>query len=129
MRFQRGSGDFRRYRSRFGLTESDEIDLHFGKRDRTKKTYAEAMEEVLQLVVAKLKQAQLDGRSHLMIIHGRSTSRRGKTTARSQVRNFMRSKHATPLIDRKECIQHEVVFVAKLKASPCPGAAASSGPP
>ena len=78
-------------------------------------SYAEAMAGVLQLVIAKLKQAQLNGRSHVMIIHGKSTSRRGKTTARSQVRNFMRSKDATPLIDRKQCIQHDTVFVARLK--------------
>lgn len=115
MRFQRAYGDWRQYRSRFGLTELDEIDLHFGKRDRTQMTYAEAMAGVLELVTAKLKQAQLNGRSHVLIIHGKSTSRRGKTTARSQVRNFMRSKHATPLIDRKECIQHDTVFVVRLK--------------
>jgi hypothetical protein len=115
MRFQRGFGDWRRYRSEFGLTEPDEIDLHFGKRDRAQMSYAEAMAGVLQLVIAKLNEARLNGRPHVMIIHGRSTSRRGKTTARSQVRNFMRSKDATPLIDRKGCIQHDTVFVARLK--------------
>lgn len=115
MRFQRGYGAWRQYRSQFGLTELDEIDLHFGKRDRTRLSFAEAMAEVVDLVKARLEQARLNGRSHVMIIHGRSTSRRGKTTARSQVRNFMRSKHATPLIDRKGCIQHDTVFVAKLR--------------
>lgn len=115
MRFQRGYGAWRQYRSQFGLTELDEIDLHFGKRDRTRLSFAEAMAEVVDLVKARLEQARLNGRSHVMIIHGRSTSRRGKTTARLQVRNFMRSKHATPLIDRKGCIQHDTVFVAKLR--------------
>jgi hypothetical protein len=120
VRFQRGFGDWRRHRSEFGLTELDEIDLHFGKRDRTQMSYAEAMAGVLELVIAKLRDAQLNGRSHVMIIHGKSTSRRGKTTARSQVRNFMRSKHATPLIDRKGCIQHDTVFVAKLREPQTP---------
>jgi hypothetical protein len=115
VRFQRDFGDWRRYRSEFGLTELDEIDLHFGKRDRTRMSYSEAMAGTLNLVIAKLREAQLNGRSHVLIIHGKSTSRRGKTTARSQVRNFMRSKHATPLIDRKECIQHDSVFLARLK--------------
>jgi hypothetical protein len=115
MMFQRRYGDWRQYRSEFGLTELDEIDLHFGKRDRTQMSYAEAMAGTLNLVIAKLREAQLNGRSHVMIIHGKSTSRRGKTTARSQVRNFMRSKHATPLIDRKACIQHDTVFVVKLR--------------
>jgi hypothetical protein len=115
MRFQRGFGDWRQYRSQFGLTEFDEIDLHFGERDRSRFSYAEVMAGVVNIVVAKLKEARLNGRSHVMIIHGSSTSRRGKTTARSQVRGFMRSKDATPLIDRKGCIQHNAVFVAKLK--------------
>ena len=101
----------------FGLTEADEIDLHFGKRDPTQMSYRAAMAEVTNLVIAKLREAQLDGRSHVLIIHGSSTSRRGKTTARSQVRNFMRSKDATPLIDRKGCIQHNAAFLAKLRES------------
>ena len=115
MRFQRGFGDWRQYRSQFGLTELDEIDLHFGERDRSRFTYAEVMAEVVNIVMGKLREAQLNGRSHVMIIHGSSTSRRGKTTARSQVRGLMRSKHATPLIDRKGCIQHNAVFLARLK--------------
>jgi integrase len=113
--FERGFGDWKQYRARFNLSESDEIDLHFGKRDKSLKTFAEAMAEVTDLVVARIHEARRLGRSHVMFIHGRSTSRRGKTTARSQVRNFMRSKHATPLIERKECVQHETVFVARLK--------------
>jgi hypothetical protein len=41
----------------------------------------------------------------------------GKTTARSQVRRFIRSKAATPFIERARCIQHETVFVAKVRQS------------
>ena len=120
MRFQRGFGDWRQYRSQFGLTELDEIDLHFGERDRSRFSYAEVMAEVVNIVMAKLREAQLNGRSYVMIIHGSSTSRRGKTTARSQVRGLMRSKHATPLIDRKGCIQHNAVFLARLKETSRP---------
>jgi hypothetical protein len=51
-----------------------------------------------------------------MFIHGWSTSMGWKTTtARSQVRSFMRSKEATALIDRARCIQHETVFIAKVR--------------
>jgi hypothetical protein len=128
VRFQRGYGDWRQYRSQLGLTEVDEIDLHFGERDRSRFSYAEVMAEVVNLVEAKLKEAQINGRSHVMIIHGSSTSRRGKTTARSQVRDFMRSKHATPLIDRKGCIQHNAVFVAKLKVASKPAISPPSTP-
>ena len=114
-KFQSGRGPWEQYRSQLNLSKSDEINLHFGKRDPSLMSYAEAMAGVTDLVVASLQQARRKGRSYVMFIHGSSTSRRGKTTARSQVRNFMRSKDATPLIDRSGCIQHVTVFVAKLK--------------
>jgi hypothetical protein len=43
------------------------------------------MAELVDIVMAKLREARLNGRAHAMVIHGKSTSRRGKTTARSQV--------------------------------------------
>ena len=112
--FQRGTGDWKQYRSMFGLSKCDEIDLHFGKRDRST-SYDEVMAEVTDRVQSSLAEAQRKGRQYLMFVHGWSTSRTGKTTARSQVRNFMRSKAATSLIERKHCIQHETVFVAKVR--------------
>jgi DNA-nicking Smr family endonuclease len=114
-KFQAGRGPWDQYRSQLDLSPSDEVDLHFGKRDPSRMTFRQAMADVTALVVASLEQARRNGRPYLMFIHGKSTSRRGKTTARSQVRGFMRSKHATPLIDRGGCIQHVTVFVAKLK--------------
>jgi hypothetical protein len=114
-KFQVGSGPWRQYRSQFSLSESDEIDLHFGKRDPSSMSFKEAMAGVTDIVVAALEEAQRKRRPYVMFIHGSSTSRRGKTTARSQVRNFMRSKNATPLIDRSGCIRHGTVFIAKLK--------------
>jgi hypothetical protein len=113
--FQRGSGDWKQYRSMFDLSKCDEIDLHFGKRDRSVLSYGEAMRELTGIIEGGLSEAQRNGRSYVMFIHGKSTSRRGKKTARSQVRNFMRSKAGTPLIERKDCIQHETVFVAKIR--------------
>jgi hypothetical protein len=114
-KFQPGRGPWDRYLSQLGLSRSDEVDLHFGKRDPSLMTFREAMAGVTALVVASLKDARRNGRSYVVFIHGSSTSRRGKTTARSQVRGFMRSKEATPLIERGECIQHVTVFIAKLK--------------
>ena len=113
--FQLGSGDWTQYRSRFNLIKSDEIDLHFSRRDGSALSYAEAMEELTSVVENNLREARRMGRAHVMFTHGWSTSRLGKTTARSQVRSFMRSKAATPLIERSQCIQHESVFVAKLR--------------
>jgi hypothetical protein len=114
-KFQQGRGPWRQYREQLGFSESDEIDLHFGKRDPTRMSFREAMAGVTDLVVAGLEAARRNGRPYVVFIHGSSTSRRGKTTARSQVRNFMRSKEATPLIDRSGCIEHNTVFIAKLK--------------
>jgi hypothetical protein len=114
--FQSGSGDWTRYRSQLNLSKCDEVDLHFGRRDRGL-SYWEAMAGVTDVVDASLHEARRKGRPYIMFIHGWSTSGIGKTTARSQVRSFMRSKAATPLIDRSGCIQHESVFVAKLRST------------
>jgi hypothetical protein len=115
--FQSGSGNWTEYRTQFDLSESDEINLHFGKRDSSSASYQEAMADVRELVAASLEEARREGRPYLMFVHGSSTSRPGRTTARSQVRGFMRSTDATGLIDRRGCIQHETVFVAKLRLS------------
>src|ERR1700689_830696 len=114
-KFQLGRGPWRQYRAQLGLSEAAEIDLPFGKRARPRMTFREARAGVTGLGAGSLEAARRKGRPYVMFIHGSSTSRRGKTTARSQVRNFMRSKHATPLIDRSGCIQHGTVFIAKLK--------------
>jgi len=114
-KFQTGRGPWEKYRTQLSLSKSDEVDLHFGKRDPSSMSYAEAMAGVTELVVASLEAARRQGRPYVMFRHGSSTSRRGKTTARSQVRNFMRSKAATPLINRSGCIQHGSVFIAELK--------------
>lgn len=112
--FQRGRGDWIQYRQILGLTPDQEVDLHFGQRDPWI-PYESAMAEVEQIVRDHLELAQRTGLEYLMFRHGQSTSRRGKTTSRSIVRQFMRSKNATPLIERRHCIQHDTVFVAKVR--------------
>jgi hypothetical protein len=114
--FKRETGNWVNYRSRLNLSREDEIDFHFGRRDRFV-SYEENMAEILSFVESSLRRAQGLGRPYVMFIHGSSTSRPGKVTARSQVRSFMRSKYATPLIERQHCIQHETVFVAKIRLS------------
>jgi DNA-nicking Smr family endonuclease len=109
-----GSGDWTLYRSKFNLSKRGEVDLHFGERDRSI-SYDEAMSELSSFIEGHLGEAQRKGRPYVMFIHGSSTSRPGKMTARSQVRNFMRSKAATPFIERKHCVQHGTVFLAKIK--------------
>ena len=62
-----------------------------------------------------LKDAYGDGLRYVIFSHGSSTSRRGQTTARSVVRNLMRSKDATPYIVRDQCVQHDSVFAAAIR--------------
>jgi hypothetical protein len=117
--FQTGVGKWTNYRTCFNLSDDDEIDLHFGKRDRFDMSYGEAMAQVAELVENCLRRAQKEGRPYVMFLHGSSTSLGWKkTTARSVVRGFMRSKSATPLIDRSLCIQHDTVFVARVRQKP-----------
>jgi hypothetical protein len=112
--FQNWPGDWTQFRSMLNLAPGDEINLHFGKRDRST-FYEDAMAEITAIVERGLCEARQQGRSYVMFVHGNSTSRRGQTTARSQVRHFMRSKAATPLIERKHCIEHATVFVARVR--------------
>src|SRR5262245_21109574 len=107
------AGNWTDYRARFDLTKDDQVDLHFG--ERFDGSYQEAMSDVEDIVRRALAAAQKNSRPYVMFIHGWSTSRSGATTARSVVRSFMRSKEATPFIDRSKSIQHPTVFVAKIK--------------
>jgi hypothetical protein len=125
MPIMKRTGGWTSFRAEFGLTRENEIDLHFGRRDLNT-SYENAMADVATLVETKLIEAQKAGCPYLMFIHGWSTSRRGKTTARSIVRRFMRSKAATPLIERSGCIQHETVFIAKIQL---PKTSAEAGKP
>ncbi len=112
---KREQGDWVSYRERFGLSKADEIDLHFGGRDRNVASYDEAMADVEELIRRSLREAQENGRPRLMFVHGHSTSRPGRKTARSVVRGFMRSKEATPFVVKAHCIQHPTVFIAKIR--------------
>jgi hypothetical protein len=112
--FPKSSGDWTQFRSTLNLAPHDQIDLHFGKRDRST-SYEDAMAEITAIVERGLCEARIQGRPYVMFVHGNSTSRPGQTTARSQVRSFMRSKAATPLIERKHCIEHATVFVARVR--------------
>jgi len=113
--FIHANGNWTDIVAKFNLGPEDIIDFHFGPRDGSVKTYDEAMFEVKERVVAGVQNAQQRGRHYVMFVHGHSTSGPGKTTARSVVRQFMRSREATPYIERRGCVQHETVFLAKIK--------------
>jgi broad specificity phosphatase PhoE len=107
-------GNWVDYRKRLGLSADDEVDLHFGSRDPGV-SYYDVMADVERLVEERLRKAQENERPYLMVVHGRSTSRPGQSTARSVVRRFMRSREATPFIVKAHSIQHPTVFIAKIR--------------
>jgi hypothetical protein len=116
-KFLKETCNWTEFRGRFDLME---VDLHFGRRELGV-SYDDVMSDVEDLVRHNLAKAQTAGRPYVMFIHGSSTSRPGQRTARSVVRQFMRSKEATPFIVRSECIEHPTVFVAKIrKTRPSP---------
>jgi hypothetical protein len=87
-----------------------EVDFHFSDYGAREVPYWDAMSAIRSTAYAALERAYNEGIKYVLFTHELSTSRQGKTTARSQVRNLMRSSDATPYIHRSQCIQHESVF-------------------
>jgi hypothetical protein len=114
--FKRGTGDWTQYRGE-GVKE---VDFHPKEVDRwgPKLPHNELMAQVHNTTLAALKDAYEHGPKTLLFTHGSSTSRPGMQTSRSEVRGVMRSKEATPYICRRDCIQHETVFVAAIRPRP-----------
>jgi len=96
------------------LPDLMEMDFHWSK-EISSGNYYENMELVYRTTLKCLKMAQDNNKQYLLLTHGWSTSRPGNTTARSQIRTLMRSKEATPFIIRKDCIQHDSVFLAAIR--------------
>ena len=117
--FKKGLGDWTQYRA---LPGSTEVDFHLSERGRREVSYMEAMGHVREAALAALEDAHSRGIRYVIFTHGRSTSRPGQTTARSEIRSLMRSPSATPYVVRNECIQHESVFVAAIRSSGTPPA-------
>jgi hypothetical protein len=117
--FRKGTGSWTQYR---GLN-IPEVDFHRCDRNpaegpRPWEPYDARMARVYHDTLAALKDAYERGVPWVLVTHGASTSRPGKMTSRSMVRSLMRSKAATPYIRRRECIQHDTVFVAAIKPKP-----------
>ena len=112
--FKIGTGNWTQYRGD-GVME---VDFHWaekGSQWEPKPPYHERMAGVYSTTLRALENAYQNGVERIIFIHGWSTSRPGKETSRSVVRGVMRSKHATPYICRRECIQHETVCVAAIR--------------
>lgn len=107
---KREAGNWTRFRSLPNVVECDFH--HDGPRDVP---YWEAMAGAEARAIEALQEAQASGKRFVLFTHGLSTPGPFKTTARSVVRGLMRSSKATPYIIRKDCIQHESVFVAAVR--------------
>jgi hypothetical protein len=91
-----------------------EVDFHWAD-EVPMGGYFEHMQKVRERALQAPQDAQRQGKKYVLFTHGWSTPRRGRTTSRSQVRGLMRNKDATPYIFRKNCIQHDSVFVAAIR--------------
>lgn len=120
--FKRENRKWKEYRTIFNIQR--EVDMHFNDHyydedsSREYDSYDSKMARVYDITMDALKKAQQDNLEYIMFTHGWSTSRRGKTTARSVVRGIMRSKESTPYIIKSKCIQHNSVFVAAIRPLP-----------
>lgn len=110
MRFIYEVGDWIRYRQ---LPDLIEVDFHWAKMETG--LYHENMQQVWDQALSALIEAHAQRKKFVLFTHGWSTSRIGRTTARSQVRKLMRSRVATPYIARPTCIQHDSVFLAAIR--------------
>ena len=76
------------------------------------------MDNVLCETTEALRQANERDKRYVIFTHGWSTSRPGKIIGRSQGRQVMRSREATPYIIRRDCVPHDSVFVAAIRQKP-----------
>jgi hypothetical protein len=95
-----------------------EVDYHRDASSPDGLSYNDRMAQTRSGAIELLHQAWEHGAPAVMFRHGRSTSRRGATTHRSQIRAAMRSKEATPFLLRSQCVQHDSVFVAVIRPRP-----------
>lgn len=109
-RFYCEAGDWVKYRQ---LPDLIEVDFHWQEMERG--LHYENMQQVWDQALRALTEAYTQKKKFVLFTHGSSTSRIGKTTARSQVRKLMRSKIVTPYINRSACIQHDSVFLAAIR--------------
>ena len=105
------SGNWTKYRDLHGRVR--EYDCHFGEDHGL--THYELKQKVYDDVLDILRQEYENNDDWVLVTHGLSSSRMGTTSSRSQVRKLAKSRDATPFIIRKECVQHESVFVFAIK--------------
>jgi len=111
-RFKVGNGDWTKFRL---LGSYIEVEGYHPNGEDDGLSYWERMERTYTWALKNLIKAQEYDVEFVIFTHGWSTSGLGKTTHRSQIRKLMRGKDASPYITRKNCIQHDSVFVAAIR--------------
>ena len=104
------SGNWTDFRS---LPLSIEIDFHNSDcrvqyHAPREASFSECMEQVQQRALESVRKAYERGLQYVIFTHGHSTSRRGRQSSRSKIRATMRSRDATPYIQRSESIHTAV---------------------
>jgi hypothetical protein len=107
--------DWTEYRK---LPNAIEVDFHFSEYGPRSVPYCEAMAGARENALQALRKAYEIDLKYVIFTHGRSTSRAGVTTARSEVRNLIRSKDATAFITRRDCTQHPSCYVVAIRPNP-----------
>ena len=107
--FKKEAGNWTAYRD---LPDVFEVDFHYGEGSGC---YGAAMDDVRENVLAALRSAYEEGYRYVLFRHGYSTSRIGKTSSRSVVREVMRGRESTPFVVKSQSIQHYSVFVAAIR--------------
>ena len=113
--FQKGDGDWKRYRE---LGDVVEVDFHYSQHGPREIDYSVAMDNAYDVALEALRSAYASGKQYVLFTHGFSTSHPGHTSARSQVRKLMRGKEATLYVHKSRSIQHYSVFVAAIRDNP-----------
>ena len=116
-RFRSAGGDWKLLRAVTAGMSGAEVDFHWTEPGGSSAPYWDRMAIVSEYAALSLRIAQEIGVQWLILRHGSSTSGPFRETARSRIRALMRSADATPLIVRKDCIQHHSVFVARIRTS------------
>ncbi len=102
------NGDWKLLRS---LPNHREVDFHPDSFLGLHNSFDEKMNAVYKRAFDAISKAQQDGIDWVLLVHGWSTSRNGRTSTRSVIRSLMRSPKVTPFINRAKCLAHNTVYV------------------
>jgi len=109
---RRETGDWEQFRS---LPDCVEIDVRDADARHDIPRW-QSMMDVRRLALEALETAQREGKRFVLFVHGSPKVFVGRRTARSEIRLLLTAHiEATPYLRRRDCIQHDCVFVAAIR--------------